>query len=332
MTEIDHYWLRRTVELAQRALPAFVEPNPPVGAVIAHGGSLLGEGYHRRFGGAHAEIEALRAVKDRSLLSDATLYVSLEPCCHTGKKTPPCVPEIISAGIRRVIIGCTDPNPAVNGQGIRALRAAGVEVLTAPDPKPFLKLLRHFRVNILFRRPYITLKWAQTSATGALGERGYIGSRRQGRWAVSGFWGRVWGHRLRTHHSHIAVGYRTWQIDRPALTTRHFPGESPKPVIFYDPDRGIPPDADERFFPLELPLLTTLQSLYAHHRVGSLLVEGGAVLLNQFLAAGLYDEVHVLMRIRADTPPDPVEAPCVPSLSWRCLRLAADEVVWIGHR
>lgn len=331
MTERDLLWLKRTLELARRAIPTLVEPNPPVGAVIARGEHLLGEGYHQRFGGAHAEIEALRAVKDPNLLPAATLYVSLEPCCHVGKKTPPCVPEIISAGIRRVVVGCADPNPAVNGQGIQALRAAGIEVLMAPDPKPFLALLRHFRTNILFQRPYITLKWAQTSVTGTLGERGYIGSRRQGRWAISGFWGRVWGHRLRTHHSHIAVGYRTWRIDSPALTARYFPGESPKSIIFYDPRRGIPAEADERFVPLEQPLLLTFQKLYVQHKVGSILVEGGAALLNQLLAADLYDEVHVLMRIGAATPPEPVEAPLMPALRWRRLRLAPDEVVWIGR-
>lgn len=333
MSPLDEMWLRRAWELATRGAPPLIEPNPPVGAVIATGNRLLGEGYHRRFGGPHAEIEALNAVTDYTALAEATLYVTLEPCCHTGKKTPPCVPAIISAGIRRVIIGTLDPNPAVNGQGVQALRAAGVEVHLARDSRPFRRLLRHFRIGIRQQRPYITLKWAQTAPPHAEpGTPGYIGSRSQGRWAISGFRGWVWGHRLRTRHSHIAVGYRTWQIDRPALTARYFPGESPKPLVFYDPERGMPPDADTKFFPLHVPLFDTMHLLYKEHRVGSLLVEGGAQLLERFLAAELYDEVHILMRLNAPPPPDPVPAPFPPPLRWRRLHLAPDEVVWIGHR
>lgn len=333
MTPLDEMWLGRALELATRAAPVLVEPNPPVGAVIASGEYLLGEGYHRRFGGPHAEIEALNAVTERNALSGATLYVTLEPCCHTGKKTPPCVPEILSAGIRRVVIGTMDPNPAVHGQGIQALQAAGVEVQLAPDARPFRRLLRHFRINVLQERPYITLKWAQTAPTSAVpGTPGYLGSRSHGRWAVSGFRGLVWGHRLRTRHSHIAVGYRTWQMDRPALTARYFPGESPKALIFYDPERGKPSDADERCLPLDIPLHDTMRRLYSEHRVGSLLIEGGEKLLQRFLAAGLYDEVHILMRLNAPAPPDPVPAPLPPPLRWRRIRLAPDEVVWIGRQ
>ncbi|MEN3041567.1 MAG: bifunctional diaminohydroxyphosphoribosylaminopyrimidine deaminase/5-amino-6-(5-phosphoribosylamino)uracil reductase RibD [Bacteroidia bacterium] len=327
MSPIDGFWLRRAWELARRSSPSHVEPNPPVGAVIALGDRLLGEGFHKAFGGPHAEIEALSAIADTALLSQATLYVTLEPCCHTDKKTPPCVPAILSAGIRRVVIGCQDPNPAVSGRGIQGLREAGVEVLLAEDPEPFVQLIRHFRTNIHKQRPYITLKWAQANLSGNLYERGIIGSRTQPRWGISSFWGRVWGHKLRAQHSHIAVGYGTWRLDAPRLTTRYFPGANPKQLIFYEPERGLPSEADERFIPLEYPLDTVLERLYKELQVGSILIEGGASLLNRFLASNLYDEIHVIIRLHAPHPPDPVLAPALPPLRWKRFTIAPNEVV-----
>ncbi|MCX8112934.1 MAG: bifunctional diaminohydroxyphosphoribosylaminopyrimidine deaminase/5-amino-6-(5-phosphoribosylamino)uracil reductase RibD [Bacteroidia bacterium] len=331
MTPWDELWLRRALELARRAVPIEIKTNPPVGAVIAADDRLISEGYHRVWGGPHAEIEALQRVPSSGSLHEATLYVTLEPCCHTDKKTPPCVPRIVEAGIRRVVIGCKDPNPAVSGKGIQALRAAGVSVFLAPNPYPFRRLLRHFRVGIQEQRPYITLKWAQISRRGLLYESGYIGSRDKGRWPISGFWGLVWGHRLRARHSHIAVGYRTWQADQPTLTTRFFPGQSPQRIIFYDPRLGEPPERDEDFVPLQPSLLDTLRTLYASRQVGSLLVEGGGRLLERFLSASLYDEVHVLVRLTDEVPPSPLLAPAMPTLRWRRRVLAPQEIVWIGR-
>ncbi|MCS7298190.1 MAG: bifunctional diaminohydroxyphosphoribosylaminopyrimidine deaminase/5-amino-6-(5-phosphoribosylamino)uracil reductase RibD [Bacteroidia bacterium] len=320
-------WLGRALQLARHASPVAIEPNPPVGAVIAAEEVLLGEGYHRFFGGPHAEIEALQRVKDSTLLSDATLYVTLEPCCHEGKKTPPCVPALVAAGIRRVVVGCTDPNPAVSGKGIQSLQAAGVEVLLAPDPRPFRLLLRHFRVNLQKGRPYITLKWAQAQNDGAP----FIGSRTQGRWPISDFWGLVWAHKLRAQHSHIGIGYGTWRLDQPALTTRFFPGESPHVLVFYDPQYGLPPEANNQFIPLSASLRDTVEMLYLERHVGSLLIEGGARLLNRFLAAQLYDEVHIIVRKGVHPPSDPVLAPLPPSLRWKRYYLSPNEVVWRGR-
>ncbi len=331
LTPWDALYLERALELAKRAAPPAVEPNPPVGAVIAVGEEVLGEGYHAYFGGPHAEIVALESVQKPELLPQATLYVTLEPCCHTGKKTPPCVPALINAGIRRVVIGTRDPNPAVHGAGIQALRAAGVEVLLAPDPRPFRSLLRHFWVHVRHERPYITLKWAQTPGHPS---GGVLGHRTQGLWPISGFWGRVWGHRLRTRHSHIAVGYRTWLLDQPRLTARLWPGPSPRPLVFYDPRRGKP-TLPEPFLGLPLETINKdfLQSLYRDHRVSSLLVEGGSRLLQQFLAAGWYDEVQVLVSYEAPLPPPEaiVWAPAWPPLKWKRRRLSPTEEVWIAR-
>lgn len=336
LTPQDILYLGRALALARRASPAEVEPNPPVGAVIAISDSILGEGYHRLYGGPHAEIEALRQVRFPEKLPEATLYVTLEPCCHSGKKTPPCVPAVIQSGIRRVVIGQIDPNPSVRGEGIRQLRAAGVEVILAPDSRPFRRLLRHFETNVHFQRPYLTLKWAQTPGPTRQFPfpGGIIGSRQIGRWPISGFWGRVWGHRLRAAHSHIAVGYRTWVLDSPALTTRLFPGGSPKRIVFYRPGRLPPnPPKDVLFFPLGEVSTATLQKLYQEHRVGSLLIEGGAQLLEQFLAADIYDEVQVLVSSTAPSPPvvEAVRAPAWPRLMWRRTVLSSTEELWRGR-
>ncbi|MCX7606455.1 MAG: bifunctional diaminohydroxyphosphoribosylaminopyrimidine deaminase/5-amino-6-(5-phosphoribosylamino)uracil reductase RibD [Bacteroidia bacterium] len=336
LTPEDEVFLRRCLWLARRACPSEVEPNPLVGAVIAYQGRVLGEGFHRRFGGPHAEIEALHAVKETHLLPQATLYVSLEPCCHSHKKTPPCAPVIVDVGIRRVVIGCVDPNPAVAGEGIAYLRERGVEVRLASEPTPYQRILRHFRVNITEGRPYVTLKWAQTP--GPSGRYpfagGVMGSLRQGQWPLSGFWGKVWGHRLRAAHSHIAVGFRTWHLDQPALTTRYFPGCSPRRIVFYDPHKGSVPGEGPTFYAWEKPLPEMLRDLYEHHQVGSLLVEGGSGYLNRFLAAGVYDEVHVLVSYGATSPPpeEAVWAPAWPPLTWRRIRLSKEEEVWIARR
>ncbi|MEN2992426.1 MAG: bifunctional diaminohydroxyphosphoribosylaminopyrimidine deaminase/5-amino-6-(5-phosphoribosylamino)uracil reductase RibD [Bacteroidia bacterium] len=335
LSPLDEAHLWRAFWLARRAAPSLVEPNPPVGAILAIGEEILGEGFHARFGEAHAEIIALRQVKQPARLAEATLYVTLEPCCHTAKKTPPCVPAIVEAGIKRVVVGHLDPNPAVAGRGVAILQEAGLIVQVASSAIPFARLLRHFWVNVRYGRPYITLKWAQTAGpTGRfpfLG--GLMGSRMQGRVAISGFWGKVWAHRLRAQHSHIAVGWRTWHLDRPALTTRYFPGHNPTPLVLYHPARSTtlsPP-----FYPAPQIDLDFAQALYQTHKVGSLLVEGGAHTLNQFLAADLWDEIHVIVAYRKVAVPSEavVLAPTLPLFcSWQRLTLSPKEEVWIARR
>ena len=310
-TERDELFLRRAWVLARRASQVLLATNPSVGAVIAAGDRILAEGWHQRYGGPHAEIHALQQVPTDSSLTEATLYVTLEPCCHYGK-TPPCTSAIIASGLRRVVIGTLDPNPLVAGQGVARLREAGVEVILAPNPRPYQRLIRHFAVSIREKRPYITLKWASLHIKG---HPPILGSRSLPQYPISTFWGRVWGHRLRSRHSHIAIGYATWRLDQPRLTTRLFPGPSPQPVVFYDPRRGIPvPQPPFPLLPL-YPLAETLSRLYQELQVGRLLVEGGAQTLQAFLSSGLYDELHILSR-RTDSPSlpeNPVWAPLPPS-------------------
>src|SRR5581483_11984816 len=153
-------FMRRALRLAMNGRGG-VEPNPMVGCVIVKNGRIIGEGYHQHFGGPHAELNALASSIESP--EAATAYVTLEPCCHTNKKTPPCVPALIAAKIGRVVIGCLDPNPDVNGNGVRRLRKAGIQIdgpLLEAEAK---QLIAPFLAHVSLKRPYVTLKWAESS-------------------------------------------------------------------------------------------------------------------------------------------------------------------------
>lgn len=153
--------MRRCLQLAHKGL-GYVAPNPMVGAVVVHGGKIIGEGYHRQFGEAHAEVNAIRAVRDEHLLREATLYVNLEPCAHHGK-TPPCAELIIARHIPKVVVGQIDPFAKVAGKGIEMLKKAGVDVTTGVLKAECETLNRRFLTFITKQRPYIILKWAQSA-------------------------------------------------------------------------------------------------------------------------------------------------------------------------
>jgi len=207
--ELDLWHMRRAVELAARG-EGFVEPNPMVGCVVARGAEIIGEGWHRRFGGDHAEVEALRMAGDRA--TGATLYVTLEPCSHFGK-TPPCTKAVLAAGVRRVVVALTDPFPEVQGRGIAALREAGLEVkvglLEAEARRlnaPYLKLIET-------GRPWIIAKWAMTLD-------GKIATRSgRSRW-ISNEESRRLVHGLRGRVDAVLVGRETAARDDPLLTAR----------------------------------------------------------------------------------------------------------------
>src|SRR4051812_36545882 len=168
--------MARAMELASRGR-GDVEPNPMVGCVIARDGKIIGEGFHKKFGEGHAERVALGACTESP--RGASVYVNLEPCCHTGggKKTPPCVPALIEAQVERVVVGCVDPNPAVSGRGIEELRRAGIEVEVGVGEAEAKQLNAAFFARVVHGRPYVTLKWAQSAdgkVAGKLGQRKQI--------------------------------------------------------------------------------------------------------------------------------------------------------------
>ena len=215
MTPRDEFFLRRALRIAMNGRGR-VEPNPMVGCVIVNNDQVIGEGFHAHFGGAHAEPNALADVAHRgNSPRGATAYVTLEPCCHLNKKTPPCVPRLIEAGIARVAIGCVDPNADVNGKGIAMLRDAGVAVDIAADPlaAEFRQLIAPFIRSTQSPLPYITLKWAE-SANGLVGGPNRTPVRISGPAATRAV------HELRTRSHGIGVGIGTVLSDQPALTAR----------------------------------------------------------------------------------------------------------------
>ncbi len=213
----DREMMRRAIELAMRGRGG-VEPNPMVGCVIARQTRIIGQGWHQRYGGPHAEVEALRAC-DQSP-QGATVYVTLEPCCHTNKQTPPCAPQLIAAKVGRVVVGCVDPNPAVSGGGLELLRAAGIPVEVSVLEQECRQLIAPFTARVAHRRPYVTLKWAQSAdgkVAGAGGRRVQISNEASMRQV----------HALRGRSDAILVGSQTAVNDDPMLTARHVAGARP---------------------------------------------------------------------------------------------------------
>lgn len=279
--EENEKWMRRCIQLALNGAQN-AAPNPMVGAVIVHEGKILGEGYHICCGKAHAEVNAINAVKpaERHLLRESTIYVSLEPCAHYGR-TPPCAELIVRTGIPRVVIGCKDPFAKVAGRGIEILRNAGVEVTVGVLEQECLHLNRAFITAQTKGRPFITLKWACSAD-------GFIGA-----WnddapapvAISTPLSLLRVHHLRVAHQAILVGHRTLLSDNPSLTVRHWIGRQPVRIVLGRVAEGELPAGFEAFADIN----TMLASL---HRRGiqSLLVEGGQQTLQSFIDLGLWDE------------------------------------------
>ena len=283
--------MRRCIQLAKCGEMG-APPNPMVGAVIVHDNKIIGEGYHRRCGGPHAEVNAIRSVRDESLLKDSTIYVSLEPCSHYGK-TPPCADLIIEKQIPRVVVGCMDPFAKVNGQGIQKLIDAGVEVKVGVLEKECLELNKRFITFHQQHRPWVTLKWAQS-------EDGFMDAIRQpGEEPVkfSSNFTQTLVHRMRAMHQAIMVGTHTVQMDNPTLTTRLWDGPNPLRVTI---DRnGVLPESvhlKDSSVPTVIyengDLRQILEDLYKRG-ILSLMVEGGARLLQHFIDAGLWDEARI---------------------------------------
>ena len=312
MKGVDEFYMQRCLQLA-RCGAGSTSPNPMVGAVIVCDGRIIGEGYHIRAGEPHAEVNAVNSVAeaDRHLLSRSTMYVSLEPCSHYGK-TPPCCDMIIARGIARVVIGTADPNPQVDGAGIERMRSAGIDVTVGVLEEECLRLNRAFFTSQIYKRPYVTLKWAQSAD-------GFIDLLREGGQAVkiSSPVSQVAVHRLRAQNVAILVGRHTALLDNPSLDIRHWAGRSPLRLVI-DKNGTLP--ADLKIFDGTLPTVVytvcekedkvgknieqvvldfnepLLPQILAHlngRRVDSLLVEGGATLLQSFIKASLWDEARV---------------------------------------
>jgi diaminohydroxyphosphoribosylaminopyrimidine deaminase / 5-amino-6-(5-phosphoribosylamino)uracil reductase len=311
MAEHKQY-MKRCLDLARLGI-GNVSPNPMVGAVIVMDTIIIGEGYHRKYGEAHAEVNAINQVisnfsDSAELLAQSTLYVSLEPCAHYGK-TPPCADLIIKHKIPKVVVGCRDPFEAVNGKGIEKLSDAGVEVISGVLEKECQWLNRRFFTRVQKHRPYVILKWAQT-------KDGFFGPVDKSQYWITGPESRKLVHQWRSEEDAVLVGKNTAVIDNPQLNVRHAFGKSPKRVVI---DRRLELNQGLHLFDQSVETLIfneiktdidgknkyialedfgryvaqyILYQLYLQD-IQSVIIEGGAATLSSFIEAGLWDEARI---------------------------------------
>ncbi len=308
----DEKYMSRCLELAKLGA-AYVAPNPMVGAVLVYEDLVIAEGYHEQYGQAHAEVNCINNVAQEHihLIPKSTIYVSLEPCAHHGK-TPPCADLIIANKIKRVVIGCRDPFKEVDGKGIEKLQAAGIDVSVGVLEKQCLELNKRFFTFHTQHRPYIILKWAQTA-----NEKMASGSAE--RLLISNAYSNRLVHKWRSEEMAILVGTNTALLDDPSLTNRLWTGRNPKRLVL-DMDLSLPTNL--KIFNTDAPSIifnsikhTThdfphglfyyqvtndvsivhqvLNACY-HQKIQSIIVEGGAKLLQSFVDEGVWDEARVI--------------------------------------
>ena len=301
--------MHRCIELAKLGA-GYVAPNPMVGAVLVHEDEIIGEGRHQQYGGPHAEVNCINSVKqeDRHLISSSTLYVSLEPCSHFGK-TPPCSDLIIKHKIKKVIIGCRDPFKEVDGKGIEKLGAAGIEVRVGILEKDCKELNKRFMLFNTKHRPYIVLKWAETvdgKIANDSSERLFISNELTNRLV----------HKWRSEEASILVGTNTALSDDPELTARNWQGPSPVRLVV-DMDLRLPQslklfdqkqptivfnkikheEQDQLIYyqvTEDVNLIHQIVNALYQLKIQSVLVEGGAKLLQSFIDADYWDEARVI--------------------------------------
>jgi diaminohydroxyphosphoribosylaminopyrimidine deaminase / 5-amino-6-(5-phosphoribosylamino)uracil reductase len=308
---MDEQYMQRCLDLAGLGMGR-VAPNPMVGSVIVHNDVIIGEGYHRKYGEAHAEVNAVNAVVRQELLKESTLYVNLEPCAHFGK-TPPCSQLIIDKGIPKVVIGTIDPFSRVAGKGIEMLKKAGIDVQLGILEEESRKLNRRFFTFHQQSRPYIILKWAQTK-DGFLDKLRSFGSEETAEW-ITNKTSKALVHKWRADEAAIMVGTITAIKDNPQLNIREWSGSDPLRVVL-DRELKLKPDlylldgsiptlvlteisgsASNKIehFKTEFDsnLLNKLMTELFNRDVQSVIIEGGEVLLNSFIEEGLWDEARV---------------------------------------
>jgi diaminohydroxyphosphoribosylaminopyrimidine deaminase/5-amino-6-(5-phosphoribosylamino)uracil reductase len=309
----DELFMQRCLELAENGRSS-VSPNPMVGCVIVKDGRVIGEGFHAKIGQAHAEVNAVQDVfqkygdEAKAQLKDATVYVSLEPCAHFGR-TPPCADLLIKHEVAKVVIGNNDPFPDVDGKGIEKLKNAGIEVVQGVLEAQCSQLNRRFFTRITRQRPYIILKWAQTA-------NGYFAPLNPSKKWISAALSKKMVHKWRTEEDAVLVGKQTVIADDPQLTTREWMGKNPLRLVI---DKNLQIPLDKHIFDgvAKTIIFNELKSDYSEKLqyvqmedmqyylpqkiafqlylmdIQSVIIEGGANILNQFIQAGLWDEARV---------------------------------------
>jgi diaminohydroxyphosphoribosylaminopyrimidine deaminase/5-amino-6-(5-phosphoribosylamino)uracil reductase len=318
--------------------------NPMVGAVIVYNGRIIGEGYHKKYGELHAEVNAIKSVKEKSLLNKSTLYVNLEPCSHVGK-TPPCTELIIKSNIPRVIIGTIDPNSIVSGKGLKKLNANGIKVITGVLEKESINLNKRFFTFYKKKRPYIILKWAQTID-------GYIDIIRKNiqnpqlTW-ISNEISRMLVHKWRTEEQAILIGTNTALLDNPQLNIRFWHGNSPLRIVL---DRTLRLTSGLHLFDQTLNTIVLnekkekingkieyiktnfkqkspeeIVKILFHKEIQSVLVEGGKMLLENFIQKNMWDEARIFVGNKEFK--EGIRAPVIPAGPNQVTHLADDRLL-----
>ena len=298
--------MRRCLELAESGMGA-VSPNPMVGCVILKNGLVIGEGYHKQYGGPHAEVNALRSVENQDEIAGSTVYVSLEPCSHFGK-TPPCAQALIDHKVGKVVIACEDPFAKVHGKGIKMLQNAGIAVEVGVLESESIRLNRRFMTYHTQQRPFIILKWAQSPD-------GFMAPEKsEGIHWISNDLTKQFSHTLRRNEDAILVGKNTIIQDNPSLTTRLVDGPDPvrivldsrlesyqtgrtvytkgKTLVFNTQRSGV--EGETEFIQCEMQLTTVMKHLHALS-IMSVIIEGGKQVLDSFIQSGLWDEAYVVV-------------------------------------
>ena len=313
---LEERYMQRCLDLAVLGAGT-VSPNPMVGAVIVYKNCIIGEGYTSPYGGPHAEVNALRVVlekfgeiESRIIFSHSTIYVSLEPCSHFGK-TPPCADMLVDYGFQKVVIGCLDPFTKVNGRGVEKLREGGIETKVGVLEQKCQFINRRFFTRIKEMRPYVILKWAETSD-------GYFAPAANSQRWISNIASKQLTHKWRAEEDSILIGTNTARVDNPSLTTREWIGKNPKRILI-DKDLKIPQSAavfdssaetvvfnairsdwssnvkliELENFDFYLPQ-TILYQLYLMD-IQSIIIEGGIQTLQSFIDADLWDEARIFV-------------------------------------
>lgn len=299
-------YIERTFYLANKGL-GNVSPNPLVGCVIVKSGKILGEGYHKKYGKEHAEINAINNVKDKSQLEGSSFYINLEPCSHHGK-TPPCSDEIIKHNPKEVIISNKDLNPIVNGSSIKKLKNSGICVVENIKKKKGLDINKRFFKNQLKSLPYIILKWAET-------EDGFVAKEDGSSKWISNELSRTLVHKWRSEESGILIGVNTANIDNPSLNVRLWSGKDPIRIVL-DPNRKLNKNTNllndngallvynkeiekkiknKKFIKSSSFKLKEILKDILKKGIGSVIIEGGTKTINGFIKEGLWDEARVFI-------------------------------------
>ncbi len=340
---IHEVYMKRCLTLAQYGLGK-VSPNPMVGALLVYEDKIIGEGYHEKYGCAHAEVNCIKSVKKENIhfIKDSTLYVSLEPCNHFGK-TPPCTDLIIQQQIKKVVIGCRDPHSKVNGAGIQKLKDSGVEVIENILYHEALNINKRFFTFHNQKRPYIILKWAQTI-------NGKISGPQKSRLKISNELTNRLVHKWRSEEDAILVGTNTVILDNPALTTRLYPGNNPLRIFI---DKQLRVDTSSRILDKTTPTIILncikesmegsnmyvkfeehqnfihqMNDILYERNILSLIIEGGAALLSSFIRNEIWDEARVITNQHLFIA-DGVDAPIIEQNE--CIKTEKIEDDWINY-